>query len=226
MNSSRLRSSRRHAVARLLRAATSSGKHGSSAVSPGASIRPYVLVKSTATRRPRLVSTDETLALESTQVISRLPRIVRCFEQRTNSRNQLTICEPLQNMAEPYQGGQDCHHTRVSEAESRSMKTVFGSRRSGHLRKGGHIGGRLCVCCFGVTESPVGGFANCPEGMPVLTADATPDPEIVRIADDCFGSERPPLFEVLLDPRCSSSRALGRLPWSARGYGTPPACGT
>jgi hypothetical protein len=39
-------------------------------------------------------------------------------------------------------------------------------RRYGHLIEGGHIGGWLRVCGFGITETPVGGLANCPEGIP------------------------------------------------------------
>ena len=56
MNSSSAFSKPRHATPTALRAATSSGRHGSRALKPGASTRPYVLVKSTATRRPRPVN--------------------------------------------------------------------------------------------------------------------------------------------------------------------------
>jgi hypothetical protein len=44
---------------------------------------------------------------------------------------------------------------------------------------------------------PVGGFTNCPEGIPVIRADATPDPEVIRVADDQLGAEGPALLEVL-----------------------------
>src|SRR6266498_526415 len=56
MKSSSAFSKQRHATPTPLRAATSSGRHGSRALKPGASTRPYVLVKSTATRRPRPVN--------------------------------------------------------------------------------------------------------------------------------------------------------------------------
>jgi hypothetical protein len=56
MKSSRAFSKPRHATPTPLRAATSSGRHGSRALKPGASTRPYVLVKSTATRRPKPVN--------------------------------------------------------------------------------------------------------------------------------------------------------------------------
>ena len=72
-------------------------------------------------------------------------------------------------------------------------------RRSGHPMKGGHIRSWLRICRFGFTQTPVGRFANCPEGMPVLRADAAPDPEVVGVADDQLGPKRQPLFEVLLE---------------------------
>jgi hypothetical protein len=49
-------SNRCHATANGLRPATASGSRGSRVPKPGASTRPYVLVKSTATRRPTVVS--------------------------------------------------------------------------------------------------------------------------------------------------------------------------
>ena len=84
--------------------------------------------------------------------------------------------------------------------KSCGIQTVVRSRRSGHPIEGGHIRGWLSVCGFGVAETPVGGFANCPEGMPVLSADTTTDSEVIRVTDDRLGTQRPPLFEVLLDP--------------------------
>jgi hypothetical protein len=67
-------------------------------------------------------------------------------------------------------------------------------------REGVFISG-LRVCRFGVTQTPVGGFANGPKGIPVLRTDTASDSEVTGIADDGLGSQRPSLFEVLLDPR-------------------------
>jgi hypothetical protein len=67
--------------------------------------------------------------------------------------------------------------------------------------EGHHIGGRQRVCGFGVTQPPVGGFANSPEGIPVLGADLTTDPEVAGITDDGFGPQGSPLFEVLFQAR-------------------------
>ena len=38
------------------------------------------------------------------------------------------------------------------------------------------------------------------EGTPVFRTDSAPDSEVLGIADHGFGAQRPPLFEVLLDP--------------------------
>src|SRR5713101_3234042 len=81
-------------------------------------------------------------------------------------------------MAEPNQSGQDRHHALIAETQSCGVQTVIVAGRSGHLAKGGHIGGGLSVCGFSVAQTLVGGFANCPQGIPVLRADTTPDSEI------------------------------------------------
>jgi len=47
----------------------------------------------------------------------------------------------------------------------------------------------LRICRFGFTQTPVGGFANCPEGIPVPRADAAPDHEVVSVADDQLGPD-------------------------------------
>src|SRR3989442_7695233 len=103
-------------------------------------------------------------------------------------------------MTEPNQSSQDGHHPLIAETQSWGIKTVFVVARSGHLAKGGHIGGGLSVCGFSVAETLVGGRANCPQGIPVLRADPTPDSEILGIADNGLGAQRPSLFEILLEP--------------------------
>jgi len=101
---------------------------------------------------------------------------------------QFSICEAIHEIAEPHNRGQYGHDSRISESESRSIQTVIVSRRSGHLIEGGHIRGRLRVGSFGITQTLVGGFANCPQGIPVLPANATADPEIARVADNGLGA--------------------------------------
>jgi hypothetical protein len=58
--------------------------------------------------------------------------------------------------------------------------------------------GAGCACRFGVTLTPVGGFANGPKGIPVLRTDTSSDSEVTGIADDGLGSQRPSLFEGCL----------------------------
>src|SRR5438128_4115487 len=113
----------------------------------------------------------------------------------------MTVGEAFDQIAEPNQGGQYRHHALFAEPKPCGIETVVGSGRPGHLAKGGHVGSGLRVCRFGVTETPVGGFANGPKGIPVLRTDAAPDIEVTGIADDRLGTQRPSLFEVLLDPR-------------------------
>jgi hypothetical protein len=64
---------------------------------------------------------------------------------------------------------------------------------------GHHVRGWQSVCAFGLTQAPVGGFANSPQGIPVGRAEPAPDSEVLGITDHGFGTQRPPLFEVLLD---------------------------
>src|SRR2546425_415233 len=59
----------------------------------------------------------------------------------------------------------------------------------------------MSVCRFGITEAPVGGFANCPQGIPVLSADTPANPEIAGVTDHGLGAERAAFLEVLLDAR-------------------------
>ena len=68
-------------------------------------------------------------------------------------------------------------------------------------QKGGHVGSGLRVCRFGVTPTPVGRFANGSKGIPVLHTDTAADSEVIRITDDRFGTQRPSLLEIRLDPR-------------------------
>jgi hypothetical protein len=113
----------------------------------------------------------------------------------------MTVAETRDEMTEPHQSRQKGHHPRLAEAKSWGIQTILGSRRSGHLAEGGHIGSGLRVGGFGVTQTPVGGFTNGPEGIPVLRTDAAPDAEIPAISDDGLGTQRPFLFRVLLEPR-------------------------
>jgi hypothetical protein len=85
--------------------------------------------------------------------------------------DQLTITKTLNEMAEANQARQDCHDSGVSEAQCRGVETIFTVGRSGDLMEGHHIGGWQSLYAFGVTQTPVGGFANSPEGIPVFRAD-------------------------------------------------------
>src|SRR4029450_3907924 len=111
---------------------------------------------------------------------------------------QLTITKTLNEMAEANQARQDCHHPGVSEAQCWGIETIFTIGRSGDLVEGHPVGSWQSVCAFGVTQAPVGRFANSPEGTPVFRADPAPDSEVLGITDHGFGAQRPPLFEVLL----------------------------
>jgi hypothetical protein len=84
------------------------------------------------------------------------------------------LVKPLIKKQNPNQGRQYRHHSLFAEAKPCGIKTIVGSGRSSHLAKGGPIGSGLGVC-FGVTETPVGGFANNTKGIPVLRTDAVPD---------------------------------------------------
>jgi len=48
----------------------------------------------------------------------------------------------------------------------------------GHLGEGDSAGGGLGVCGFSVTQTLAGVLASCPQGIPVLQADAPADPEV------------------------------------------------
>ena len=114
-------------------------------------------------------------------------------------------------MTEADQSSQNCHYSWIAKAKSRGIQTIV-LGRSGHPIKGGHIGGWLSVCSFGVTETPVGGFANGPKGIPVLRTDAAPDVEA--------------LCKVLLDPRrlvVTAQRGVDRLE-SRLGYESSQEC--
>jgi hypothetical protein len=52
---------------------------------------------------------------------------------------------------------------------------------------------------LGVAQTPVDGFANGPQGIPVLGADAAPDIEVAGNADNGLGTQPPSLLEVLLE---------------------------
>jgi hypothetical protein len=88
--------------------------------------------------------------------------------------DQLAITKTLDEMAEANQTRQDGHHPRVSEARCWGIETIFTIGRSGDLVEGHHVGGWQSVCAFGVTQAPVGEFANSPEGIPVGHADPAP----------------------------------------------------
>src|SRR6059036_895523 len=59
--------------------------------------------------------------------------------------------EPYDHMTEADQSSQNCHYSWIAKAKSRGIQTIV-LGRSGHPIKGGHIGGWLSVCSFGVTE--------------------------------------------------------------------------
>ena len=99
-------------------------------------------------------------------------------------------------MAEANQARQDGHHPGISEAQCWGIETIFTIGRSGDLVEGHHVRGWQGVFAFGLTQAPVGGFANSPQGIPVGRAEPAPDSEVLGIADHRFGAERPPLFEV------------------------------
>src|SRR6202011_1700886 len=113
--------------------------------------------------------------------------------------DQLTITKTPDEMAEANQTGQNGHYPGVSEAQCWGIKTIFTIGRSGDLVEGHHVGGWQSVCAFGLTQAPVGGFANSPQGIPVGRAEPAPDSEVLGITDHGFGTQRTPLFEVLLD---------------------------
>jgi hypothetical protein len=113
----------------------------------------------------------------------------------------LTVGEASDEKAESDQGSQDGHHALFSESKPWGIETIVGSGWSGHLAEGGHVGGGLRVCRFGVTQTPVGGLANGPKGIPVLRTDTASDAEVTRITDDGLGTQRSSLFEILLEPR-------------------------
>ena len=65
------------------------------------------------------------------------------------------------------------------------------------MTKRGYIGSRLRVGRFSLTQSPVGGFPDHPQGFPILRADPTPDSEVLGFADYRLRSQAPALFEIL-----------------------------
>jgi hypothetical protein len=141
--------------------------------------------------------------------------------------DQLTITKTLDEMTEANQAPQDCHHSRISETQCGGIETIFNIGRSGDLVEGHHVGGWQSLCAFGVTQAPVGRFANSPEGIPVFRADSAPDSEVLGVADHGFGAQRPPLFEVLLDTRGFVITVLLGMSWDfKRGSGRILGCGT
>ena len=114
-------------------------------------------------------------------------------EERGDAFGELGVGEPCDEMAEAGQGGQQCHDPGLTEAEPGAVVALVDGG-PGHLQEGGHVGGGVCGCGFGVAQTPVGGLANCPEGMPVLGADAPADPEVAGVADHRLGAQRPSLL--------------------------------
>ena len=102
--------------------------------------------------------------------------------------HQTLIVKALEQTHKRDQSGKDRHHPGISKAKSRGSQTLFVSRRSAHLFKGEHIRGRSCINSFGFTQSPVGIFANSPQGIPVLVTHESADPKITAITDDGFSS--------------------------------------
>src|SRR5438445_3705114 len=103
-------------------------------------------------------------------------------------------------MAEEEESGQDRHHPRIPEAKRRDVEAVWGLGRPRHRGQGDHIRGRPGVFGLGVAETPVGVLTNTAECPPVVRTDASADSEIAGVSNHCLGTQRTPLFEVLLDP--------------------------
>ena len=64
------------------------------------------------------------------------------------------------------------------------------------MTKRGYIGSRLRVGRLGLTQGSFG-FPDCPQGFPILRADATPDSEVLGFTDYRLRSQGLALFEVL-----------------------------
>lgn len=98
---------------------------------------------------------DEPFAAQATEVVGGLTAGVGRVEESGNAFGELVVVEPGDEMAEAGKGGQHGHDPRLAEAEPGSVETGIVSR-SGHLQEGGHVGGGLSGCGFGVAETPVG----------------------------------------------------------------------
>jgi hypothetical protein len=103
---------------------------------------------------------DQPFAFQASKIISRLPTCVDRAQKGTHMVDQLSVGEARDRKTEPDQGAQNRHHTLFPKPKSCGIKTIIGGRRSGHLAKGGRIGSGSRVCGFGITQTPVGGFAN------------------------------------------------------------------
>src|SRR5262245_40537244 len=141
---------------------------------------------------------NQPLALESAQVVGCLPGGIRQLEKGTRPLYELAVVKASDQIVESHNGGEDRHHALFAAAKSGRIKTVVRRGRSGHLTKGGHVGGALRVCRFGVTQTPVGRLTNGSKGIPVLRTDAASDVEVTGVTDDRLGPERSSLFEILL----------------------------
>jgi len=77
---------------------------------------------------------------------------------------------------------------------------AIGAGRPSHLGEGDHIWSGTGIGSLRVVQTLVGGFANQPQGSPVLGGDPLADAEVPGVADHRLGAQRPVLLEVLLDP--------------------------
>jgi hypothetical protein len=142
MNSSRARSNCRQETTSGLRRATSSGRERSMRMRPGASTRPYVLVKSTATRRPLSVSwvavlmldaDDDPLSSQPTEVVGGATGPVCLVETVGHEPRQAGVVEPGEDVTEAADGGHERHHPLVPETQAGGVEAVGVVRRTGHL---------------------------------------------------------------------------------------------
>jgi hypothetical protein len=143
---------------------------------------------------------DDLFAPQPPQVIGRVPAGVGGAEQRGGELGQGPVVESGDQVGEPQRGGQDGHDAGVAEAQCRGVQAIGGGGGPGHLGGGDGAGGGLGVCGFSVTQTLAGVFASGPQGIPVVQADAPPDPEVPGVADDGLGPQCPVRLEVLPNP--------------------------
>jgi hypothetical protein len=111
-------------------------------------------------------------------VISRVPAGAGDAEQGRDEFGQAPVVESGDQVGEPQRCGQDRHDAGITEAQRWSVQALSGSSGPGHLGEGDSAGSGLGVCGFSVTQTLAGVLASCPQGIPVLQADASADAEV------------------------------------------------